>query len=185
MTLSWPNHLLTLDEWEALPEDSGMRLELAEGLLVMTPMPLPWHRRASNRLAYRLDEQLPGHLTALAEVDVVVTEWPLTIRVPDVLVTRTEVYERNPPRLAAADVLLAVEILSDGTRRVDRILKPAEYAEAGIPRYWIVDVDPPTTLLSYTLVDGHYELSAEGTGRAVLDVDGHPVTLDLPALTRR
>lgn len=27
MILPWPNHLLTLQEWEALPEDSGQRLE--------------------------------------------------------------------------------------------------------------------------------------------------------------
>ncbi|MGQ0575256.1 MAG: Uma2 family endonuclease [Pseudonocardia sp.] len=185
MTLSWPNHLLTLDEWEALPEDSGMRLELAEGVLMMVPMPLPWHQKAGTRLVHRLDEQLPRALTALPEVDVVVADRPLTIRVPDVLVTRTEMYEANPPRLAAADVLLAVEILSDGTRRVDRVLKFSEYAEAGIPQYWIVDVDPPTTVLAYVLVDGFYELSGELTGPATLDVAGHRVALDLDALTRR
>lgn len=185
MTLSWPNHLLTLEEWDALPEDSGMRLELAEGVLVMTPMPFLWHQHAGNRLTYRLNEQLPPQLVALAEVDLVVAERPLTIRVPDVLVTRTEVYEANPPRPPATDILLAVEILSDGTRRVDRILKFSEYAEAGIGQYWIVDVDPPTTLLAYALVDGHYELSGEFTGPVTLDVAGHPVTIDLPALTRR
>ncbi|HXV92841.1 MAG TPA: Uma2 family endonuclease [Pseudonocardia sp.] len=74
------------------------------------------------------------------EVEMVVVHEPLTIRVPDLVVTHTALYESNPPRLDAADVLLAVEILCDGTRRVDRVLKLSEYAEAGIPRYWIVDL---------------------------------------------
>jgi hypothetical protein len=35
------------------------------------------------------------------------------------------------------------------------------------------------------LVDGSYELSGEDAGVGSLDVAGHPVTIDLPALTRR
>jgi Putative restriction endonuclease len=139
----------------------------------------------ASRLTHRVDDALPPDLIALAEVEVVVWDPPPTVRILDLVVTHTERYEENPPRLAASDVLLAVEVLSDGTRRVDRVLKFAEYAEAGIPQYWLVDVDEPATLLSYVLVDGTYELSGEHTGRAGLDVAGHPVNLDLPALTRR
>lgn len=185
MTLSWPNHLLTLEEWEALPEDEGLRLELAEGVLVMSPRPLSWHQKAAMRLGYRLDEQLRSDITALTEVEVLVTRDPLTIRVPDVVVTATALYEANPPRYAAPDVLLAVEVLSDGTRRVDRVLKFSEYADAGIPQYWIADLGEPASLLSYVLVDGDYELSGEHTGKADLDVSGHRVTVDVAALTRR
>lgn len=143
------------------------------------------HQRAGMRLGYRVDDQLPPELTALTEVEVLVSAPPPTIRVPDVLVARTDVVDHNPPRLATADVLLAVEILSDGTRRVDRVLKYSEYADTGIPQYWIVNLDDPTTLLAYVLVEGVYQLSTEHTGVAVLDVAGHPVTVDLDALTRR
>lgn len=101
MTLSWPNHLLTLEEWEALPEDSALRLELAEGVLVVSPQPFSWHQKAGMRLGYRLDEQLPPWLTALTDVEVVLAQRPLTIRVPDVVVTRTASYEVNPPRYRA------------------------------------------------------------------------------------
>jgi Uma2 family endonuclease len=183
-SLSWPNHQLTLADWETLPEDD-LRLELVEGMLTVVPQPYSWHQRAGNRLTHRTDDQLPRHLVALSEVEVVVADPPLTIRVPDALVTRTDLFEANPARFAAADLLLAVEILSDGTRRVDRIMKFAEYAEARIPQYWIVDLGTPTTLLAYVLVEDHYELSAEHTGAASLDVAGHPVALDLDALTTR
>jgi Uma2 family endonuclease len=185
MTLSWPNHPITLEEWEALPEDSVNKLEVAEGMLVMSPRPLSWHQKAGMRLGTLLDDQLPDTLTGLLDVEVLITLVPLTIRAPDVLVTRTALFETNPARYPAADVLLAVEILSTGTRRVDRVLKFSEYAEAGIPQYWIVDLDAPTSLLAYVLADGNYELSGEHTGTAALDVAGHPVSIDLPALTRR
>lgn len=185
MTLSWPNHLLTLEEWEALPEDDTLRLELAEGVLVMSPQPFSWHQKAVMRLGYRLDEQLPSLFTALTDVEVVLAGQPLTIRVPDVVVTRTDRYEANPPRYPASDILLAVEVLSEGTRRIDRVLKFSEYDDAGIPQYWIVDLDPPTTLTAYLLVDGEYELAAEKTGSVTFDVAGQAVALDLGLLIRR
>ncbi|HYH33033.1 MAG TPA: Uma2 family endonuclease [Pseudonocardia sp.] len=185
MTLSWPNHPITLEEWEALPEDSEYDLEVAEGMLVMSPGPLSWHQKAGMRLGTRFDDQLPREFTGLTDVEVVIAYDPLTIRAPHVIVTRTELFETDPPRYPVADVLLAVEILSTGTRRVDRILKFSEYAEAGIPQYWIVDVDEPASVLAYVLVNGTYELSGEHTGSVALDVAGHPVVIDLPALTRR
>ena len=98
---------------------------------------------------------------------------------------REVVVERNVPRVDAADVLLAVEILSDGTRKVDRILKFAEYAEAGIAQYWIVDLDEPASLRAFTLVGAAYELSGEFTGPVTLDVAGQAVAVDPSALTRR
>jgi Uma2 family endonuclease len=185
MILTWPNHPLTLDEWEALPEDSAHRLELAEGMLVMCPPLPPRHQKARTRLGMHFDTQLPRGLTALPGVEVVITDEPLTIRAPDVIVIHTELFDANPARCAAADVLLAAEILSTGTRRVDTVLKFSEYEEAGIPQYWIVDPDAPTRLLAYVLVDGSYELSGEHTGDVTLDVAGHPVKIDLPVLTRR
>jgi Uma2 family endonuclease len=39
-------------------------------------------------------------------------------------------------------VVLAVEVVSPGTRRVDRFAKPGEYAAAGIRYYWRIEQDP-------------------------------------------
>jgi Uma2 family endonuclease len=38
-------------------------------------------------------------------------------------------------------VALAIEIVSKGSERIDRWLKPVEYAEAGIPLFWRVEPD--------------------------------------------
>jgi Uma2 family endonuclease len=42
--------------------------------------------------------------------------------------------------LCASDVVLAVEIHSTTTRRTDTRIKHAEYADAGIGHYWMVDL---------------------------------------------
>ena len=115
MSLTWPNQHLTLQEWAAMPAVEEARVELVEGLVAMTPMPPFRHQRFSARLSVRLDEQLPPELTSLAAVEVVVSDPPPTVRVPDIVVTYDEIAELNPPRVGSADVLLAVEVLSDRT----------------------------------------------------------------------
>lgn len=153
----FPWHLLTMQEFGALPEDNSARYELEEGILVVSPRPTPLHQRVSMRLAQALNQQLPPQWEALTELEVVVipTE-PATVRAPDVLVIPSE---WNEPRTPAGKVLLAVETISPGSRRKDTLVKPLEYAEAGIPYYWVIDLDAPPSITAYTLVEGHYEES--------------------------
>ncbi len=47
--------------------------------------------------------------------------------------------------LRACDVLVVVEIVSAGSHRTDHVIKRGEYADAGIPPYWMVDLDCPVT----------------------------------------
>jgi Uma2 family endonuclease len=182
--MQWPDHLLTVQEWDELPEEINRRCELAEGVLVMVPSPTALHQRAATRLAAHLDDQLPDDLTALADVDVLVeANDPVTVRRPDVIVDASKHVEQNPPRFHAADVQLAVEIVSPGTGRRDRVTKFAEYADAGIPNYWIIELDQPT-LIAYVLVDGYYEIVAH-TGRSVTLSAPAPLTVDVRTLTSR
>jgi len=173
-----------LDEWEDLP-DSFRNFELVKGLLVKEPRPAPLHQRAIWRLVDQLDSQLPDELTALPEVEVIVdARHPRTIRVPDVVVTTNKRAQENPPRLDAADVLLAVEIVSPESGRTDRVTKLTEYANAGIPHYWTVDLDEPATLTVYILVDRDYEIVAQATETASLS-EPAAITIDVRALTSR
>jgi len=38
-------------------------------------------------------------------------------------------------------LLLAVEVLSPTTARADRVVKRRKYQRAGVPEYWVVDLD--------------------------------------------
>ncbi|MEU6186238.1 Uma2 family endonuclease [Nocardia sp. NPDC047038] len=182
--VNWPDHLLTLEDWIALPEDSSRNYELVEGVLVVSPKPVSQHQRAVLRLGPQLEPQLPDTHGVLADTEVVIDAGSVpTIRVPDILVVPEAGIEANLPRYDAADVLLAVEILSPGSRRTDRVTKFFEYAEAGIEYYWLIDLDKPTSLAAYHLIGRDYELVAEQSGIVTVDIAGTPITIDLPALT--
>lgn len=70
-------------------------------------------------------------------------------RRPDLVVVRqsaVERVEREGGLLRADETVLVVEIISPGSRRTDQVIKRAEYADAGIGHYWIVDLDSPVSL---------------------------------------
>ncbi|MFD9892045.1 Uma2 family endonuclease [Amycolatopsis sp. NPDC059027] len=181
--VDWPHHLLSLDDWAELPETPEFQVEVVEGVLLVSPRPLSFHQRAVTRLGYLVDQQLPAAFSALSEVEVVIDKMPLTVRVPDVMVAPAGLVETNPARFAANDVHLVIEVLSEGTRRTDRVMKFSEYSEVGIEHYWIVDLDDPVSMITYRLVEGEYENFGEHSGAAELDFEGTPITIDLNALT--
>lgn len=183
--MDWPHDLLSLDDWINLPETPEYQVEVVEGVLLVAPRPLPFHQRVVARLAVLMDELLADEYSTLNEVEMVLSARPLTVRVPDVLVAPSSLVETNPPRLDAGDVRLVVEVLSEGTRRTDQVMKFSEYAEAGIEHYWIVDLDPPISMITYRLIDNDYENFGEFSGVAELEFAGTPLTIDLNALAAR
>jgi Uma2 family endonuclease len=89
-----------------------------------------------------------------------------TVLQPDVLVARTaDVTARDLP----VPPLLAVEVLSPSTRRIDRWLKWNRYEAAGTPSYWIVDPDGPT-VTAWELRGGAYAEIASASGAERFDV---------------
>lgn len=77
--------------------------------------------------------------------------------------------------------LLAVEVVSPNGRKTDRFFKPAEYADAGIPAYWRLEIEPEPLLVVYQLNGTTYDVVQELSGRGVVDVPLR-IELDLPAL---
>lgn len=183
-SITWPDHLLTLEEWDAMPEDVCRRFELVDGVLQMSPSPTTNHQVAMAFLCAQLNEALMAHqLIAVPDVDVALVEsFPPLLRAPDVTVVPLADVRAGLNRCRADQVRLAVEIISPGTARVDRVAKMAEYAEFGIPNYWIIDLDGEVTLDAFALVDGGYrqELAA-ATGQVTI-TEPATVTIDLPAL---
>jgi Uma2 family endonuclease len=145
-----PQPLLTVAQFAALPEDNSRRYELVEGNIVMSPRPLGFHQRCLYMLMRQIDDQLPGDLIALAEVDVDLVLVPPTepgfVRIPDIVVVPRAAMDRQRHEgglFHASEVTLAVEVISPGSRRLDNIVKRDEYADAGIPHYWVIDLGEP------------------------------------------
>jgi Uma2 family endonuclease len=132
---------LTRDDLDAMPDD-GHRYELIDGVLVVTPAPSWPHQRVVTRLLRLLDDACPEGLEVLvAPFDVALAVD--TVLQPDVLIAR--VADLTFRDLPAAPVL-AVQVLSPSTRRVDLTLKRSRYEEAGCSSYWAVDpLEPALT----------------------------------------
>lgn len=155
-----PHRLMTVAEYLEIGEVEPGYTELVEGRLLMSPSPTFWHSRANGKLWAALDAQLAPGLVSAMDIDVDLqlapAEGPGTVRRPDVIVVRDNAPLRIRQEggvLRASEALLAVEILSPGSRRMDHVLKRSEYADAGIPHYWIVDLDEPVSLVACHLAE--------------------------------
>lgn len=148
----------TRADLDAMPDD-GRRHELIDGVLVVTPAPGYAHQVVAGRLHLVLAASCPPDLRVLfAPFDVVLAED--TVMEPDLLVARRTSFTRKD--LPAAP-LLAIEILSPSTRRVDLTLKWARFEAAGCLSYWVVDPLEPS-LTAWELRDGAYVEVARVSG---------------------
>ncbi|HSV65195.1 MAG TPA: Uma2 family endonuclease [Mycobacteriales bacterium] len=155
----------TVDDLELLPDD-GLRYELIDGALLVSPSPFPPHQRAA-RAFFRL-------LDALCPADAEVFFAPLDFQpdqrnslVPDVLVVRRE---DVGPKKIHRPLLLAVEVLSASSRRRDMLFKRSVYEDAGVASYWMFDPTEPS-LLACELVDGRYVEKVRATGEGSVHLD--------------
>jgi Uma2 family endonuclease len=185
----WPHRALTVAEYTALGE-TEFRTELVEGQLLMSPSPSPDHGNAMMALGVALKLACPPGLEIIPDTDLdlqlVAASAPATVRRPDLMVIRSGARRRVREQgglLVASDVVLVVEIISPGSVRTDRLVKRGEYADAGIPRYWVVDLTAPVSILSCHLAgEFGYADDGEQTG-TFRAVEPFPLTLDLATLT--
>jgi Uma2 family endonuclease len=98
--------------------------------------------------------------------------------VPDVLVTTDEAAERDG-RFIAKEVVLAVEIVSPGSQSMDRVLKPALYAKAGIPFYWLIERKGGLTVHAHKLATGDDVYQPVGIFTETIKLD-EPWDIEIP-----
>jgi Uma2 family endonuclease len=125
----------------ALPDD-GRRYELIDGELVVTPAPRGVHQVAVSALEAVLRDALrgtgPAHvLHSPADITLGDDE----ILQPDLFVYRTASGRHLLEWTDITELVLVIEVLSPSTARYDRELKRRRYQRAGVPEYWIVDLD--------------------------------------------
>jgi Uma2 family endonuclease len=164
----WPEHVSgewTVEMLETLPDD-GLRYELIDGTLIVSPAPIMVHQRAVVRMLVLLVNVCgPEYEALVAPVD-----WQPdrhTSLQPDVLVVRKDrIGEKNIRQV----LTVAVEVASPGTARYDRLVKFSRYAEGGVQQYWLVDPRVPSIEV-YDLADGAYRLTAQARGMEQIVVE--------------
>ena len=138
-----PQGQWTEDDYFALP-DTNRLIELSEGRLIMPPHPTLAHQEAVKRLFLRLHTFVEERGLGVVEIaPLPVRLWPGKIREPDIFFIAEEHQERLGEQVCGVPDLV-VEVISPGTRRIDRHEKPYEYAKAGVAEFWLVDPDAQT-----------------------------------------
>lgn len=127
----------TWDDVQNFPPEDGVRYELLDGVLVVSPGVSKFHWRITKNLANLLNEAGAGRFEAVGPpFDWYINEYRYFE--PDLLVIPMS--DENTRRFEGVP-LLAVEILSEFSRPRDLGFKKTLYAEAGLEWYWVVDPD--------------------------------------------
>jgi Uma2 family endonuclease len=124
-----------------------------------------------------LEETCPDHLHVSQANDVQIN--PRRLFIPDLLVITDEAARRPVGKYEPAEVLLAVEIVSPSSQSMDRVMKPTLYAKAGIPSYWMIEIDGGLTVHTYQLEREDEVYQPSGTFTDAIKVD-QPWQIDLP-----
>ena len=146
--------LWTEDQYLALTNQTNHLIEFTDGDIEVLPMPTRSHQLIVLLLydLFRAAVQQTGGIILVAPMRLQVR--PGKYREPDILLLRDAADPRNQDAFwLGAD--LVVEVVRPDRPERDTEEKPRDYAEAGIPEYWIVNpLDATITVL--TIAGGSY-----------------------------
>ena len=180
----------TIADVEALPDlgDHARYEILSPGVLTISPPPgTTVHQRASYKITNLLDAAAQAAHAGVEILTVVNIEIPgERLATPDVVVADITVSDTDPARLPPPAVSLVVEIVSSSSAAVDRLIKPELYADARLPFYWRLELEPQPALFPYVLRGNRYEeLAPVAGGNRSLVPAPFTVQLDPNDLMRR
>lgn len=165
--------LLTYDDLLSFPDD-GLRRELIEGELIVSPSPYTRHQVLSGRLFLAFANHLAsagGASVYYAPLDVIFSKH--NVVEPDLIVVLDEQREIVTEANIKGVPALLIEIVSNP--RLDRVRKRDLYAKFGVPEYWIVDPDADRVEV--------YHLGPDGYGKPAILEPGEMLGFDkLPSL---
>ncbi len=155
----------TYEDLLLLPDD-GKRYEILDGELFVTASPYTRHQEILGRLFLEVANYLRGNplgRALFAPADVVLSRHDVVE--PDLLFVAAERDEIVTERNIQGPPDLAVEVLSESTRKTDEVLKRRRYEQFGVREYWIVDPVVETVKI-YRLAGASYERAAELSAEA-------------------
>lgn len=138
---------ITWEMFLEIDEDIRRDLEIVDGFVVPREQRRREHQKVGTRLSLALEGAAVQQVRRTGgaecyetntEVDVLLWEVPATARKPDAVLHRCI---PDFEQLAAEHCLVVAEVLSTWSGRRDRVHKMADYADAGIPHYWLVSFD--------------------------------------------
>jgi Uma2 family endonuclease len=174
---------ISAEQYDSWSEEQSADVEIVDGMVVPRPAPLKRHNLIATRIAVALEAASGGDWRTVTNVDLRLRDVPLLNRRPDVIVFRPDTMDVTPTR--PEHVLMVVEVVSSGSETTDRVVKPDQYAKAGIQFYWRVEPEPAGGPLVYTYTldrsSGAYRDGDVFTG-VVTAIAPFPATIDLATI---
>lgn len=141
--------LITLEEYETLPEDT--RAEVFDGQIQYMASPSQEHQTISTELTTILNSYIKTKKGSCrvfhAPFDVKLSDKPLTIVQPDLMIVCDKDKLDGKRCNGAPDFI--IEIVSPSNSSDDYIRKLYYYKNAGVREYWIVDSRRKTVTINY------------------------------------
>jgi Uma2 family endonuclease len=131
---------LVYEDLASFPDD-GLRRELIQGELIVTPAPRTRHQQVVARLVGRLLAYMEEHGGEVLPAPVDVLFSRDTVLQPDVLFVNADHVARVTERFVEAPPDLVVEVSSPSTRHLELVRKREVYERFSVPEYWFVDLD--------------------------------------------
>lgn len=165
----------TIEEVLALPEN-GMRQELIEGRLVVSPVPPNPHQWAAKQLERLFDGAAPPGIAANRDVNL---RLGADLLIPDVMVGSVAALSGADPCVNAADVTVVAEIISPGDTAFERAWKSQRYAEGGIPFFVEVELSGIVQVTVYELRGrGYAKIAGAHAGETLKLAEPFEVSFD-------
>lgn len=168
-----PQGAWTYADYARLP-DNGMRYEVIEGELFMSPAPRAIHQEMIINLVIELGLYLRTHKLGkiyTAPVDVMMGDLATPVQ-PDILFIRRERLQIVSDRVEGVPDFI-IEVLSPGNSWVDKRKKFELYAQNGVSEYWIADPDECLVEV-YVLRGQAYALLGQFVGEDVIQSEVLP-----------
>lgn len=171
----------TVEDLLQLPDHAPRKIELLDGVMIVSPSPSMRHQNLGRRLCNWLEDNAPRDYEPTTDVGVMIDT--RTVLEPDVVLLRAPAIEEHH-LFGPNEVVLVVEIVSPGTVRRDRFSKPALYASADVPHLWLVEQDP-LQIFAYDLTPGGGYYPAGDSSSGLLELTRpFGIALSLDAIKR-
>ena len=157
---------ISFEEFMELKLPEGMRAEWEDGEVIFIMPSNILHQLLLLFIAKILDEFVRNRKLGIVLPGDFVTRLEHSGRIPDVVFISNESMKRVGRTYIDGPVDLAVEIISPDSGERDRSKKYAEYEEAGVKEFWLIDPDEKTAEFFQLSTSGRYQpVSPDSAGR--------------------
>ena len=134
----------TYNEYLSIPDD-GKRYEIADGVLLLTPSSTGSHQDTIGEVFFYLRSHVKlAGLGLVIQAPFIVELSAKDVFQPDIIVVMNAHLDRVQEKKVVGAPDLVVEVSTSGTVAFDRLTKYDTYEYAGVPEYWIINLERRT-----------------------------------------